>query len=266
MTSCVIWGKSLNSCVPHSPHLSGGGNSTFHLPTSQGCCEDPCGNIQPFQLLGRGAAPTHFILYCTSFAARFGGKGTPCPGKHSHPQKLKEMKNTKGTMRTLSSSLPERSLESHLVLRERSFTSHQQRQSSILLRLCRQVFLSLPEHTLEDSPLSTPGCSVGCIYLEGIKLRKIVGVVEVEGKVCIACLGDCSFVCLLRANLVRYKREVRRWCFPHQSSCGRCVVWLVCTFGVFSLAPEKVRLWTDLIVLKGLLVLHCIHCPFLQSS
>lgn len=45
VTSCVIWGRSFNYCVPHFSHLYGGGYNTLHLPTSQGFCGDSRGSI-----------------------------------------------------------------------------------------------------------------------------------------------------------------------------------------------------------------------------
>lgn len=57
------------------------------------------------------------------------------------------------------------------------------KRSSILLHICGKVFLSLPECTLECCPLSTLQCFCLClIYVEGVKLRNMMGLIEVKGK------------------------------------------------------------------------------------
>lgn len=161
MTSCVISGKSLNSCVPHFPHLLGGDNNTLHLPTSQGCCEDSCGNIRRFKPLGRAVTwPQHFILDCASDVWRSKEKGIPYPANssHSHSRKASRRNTCKGTARTLSSFFPVISLESKSFV-ERTLNIFLQiinsyKQSSILC-ICRSLSFVACTHT-GMCPLLTP--------------------------------------------------------------------------------------------------------------
>lgn len=67
VTSCVIWGRSFNYCVPHFSHLYGGGSilSTY-LPHRGVVGTHVAALVWCFQPLGSGATRTYFILPCAS--------------------------------------------------------------------------------------------------------------------------------------------------------------------------------------------------------
>lgn len=183
-------GKSLNSCVPHGPHLWSGANNTLHLPTSQRCCEGSWSHVWRFKPLGRGVTQTTFYSLLCFVCVKILGQGNSTSGQQQPPSftKAEQMKRTQRHSRH-SVIIPLCELAGTEIFCWKNlgniFTNHQQLQM-VFTYVCLQKRLSCIAwtHTGMLSFIDSWVLRCPClIYLEGIKLSNMKCLTEVKGKV-----------------------------------------------------------------------------------